>query len=95
MVVFSACAKKVETQEAYIQKSLAEKIAKHKEKEAEKCTKKLYNQAAEIADSILLIDALKLDSLQDKLPIVPPKPGFIEPKPSGDSLAIEPFLDTI
>ncbi len=94
LLLLFACAKKIETKEEYIQKSLKERIAKHIEKKSAKCAQILYTQATGIADSILLQEALKLDSLQEKLPTVPPKPGFIEPKPSEDSLTIEPFLDT-
>lgn len=88
----TACAEKPETQAAYIQRSLQERLAKHQLIKKEKCQESIMEQASEIADSILLKEALQLDSLMDKLPVVPPKPEFIEPSPTGDSLAVEPFL---
>ena len=90
-----SCGKEFEDRETYIQRSLKEKKEKFLEKEEASCLKALYDQAEEIADSLILQEALQLDSLQKDLPLVPPKPVFIEPAPSGDSLAIEPFLDTI
>jgi len=92
-MVLVSCKEKPETQEAYIKRALQAKIDKHIVNRSEQCDKDLDKKASGIADSILLKEALALDSLQSKLPIVPPKPEFIEPEPIGDSLAVQPFLD--
>jgi len=88
-----SCKEKPETRDAYIQRALQERIQKHIAERGIFCVKELDKKANEIADSILLQEALALDTLQSKLPIVPPKPEFIEPEPIGDSLAVKPFLD--
>jgi len=90
-----SCREKPETQEAYIQRALQEKIQKYVTLKDEMCTRELDKKANAIADSILLLEALAVDSLLPKLPTVPEKPEFIEPKPIGDSLAVKPFLDTL
>ncbi|HHB77739.1 MAG TPA: hypothetical protein ENK85_00735 [Saprospiraceae bacterium] len=91
-LLLGSCKEKPETQEEYIQRALREKISNFKITKREKCAESILDKATRISDSILLKEALKLDSLQEKLPIVPPKPAFIEPKPLKDSLPIRPFL---
>ena len=93
LMVFISCKEKPETRDEYIQRALQEKIDKHIVDSKALCIKELDKKANELADSILLQEALALDSLQSKLPIVPPKPAFIEPEPIGDSLAVKPFLE--
>ncbi len=93
VLLMVACKEPPETREEYIQRALQDKIDKHIVDRKEFCAEQLNKKANAIADSILLQEALALDSLQSKLPIVPPKPTFIEPKPIGDSLAVKPFLD--
>ena len=92
VLLLASCKEPPETREAYIQRALQDKINKHIADKEQLCTKELDKKANEIADSILLQEALALDSLQSKLPVVPPKPEFIEPEPIGDSLAVKPFL---
>ncbi len=92
LILGLSCRKKPETQKEYLQRALKDRIAKHVEEKKENCNKKLNEKAAEIADSILLQEALVIDSIQAKLPVVPPKPAFIDPKPIADSLPVQPFL---
>ena len=93
LLLLISCKEKPETQQEYIERALQEKREKYLVSERERCITELDKKANEIADSILLKEALALDSLQSKLPTVPPKPEFIEPKPIGDSLAVKPFLE--
>lgn len=87
-----SCQEKPETKEAYITRRVKEKVAAFRAEKEESCKKKIIEKATQITDSILIAKALQLDSLEAILPIVPPKPDFLEPHPIEDSLPVKPFL---
>ncbi|MEQ1746542.1 MAG: hypothetical protein ABMA02_14015 [Saprospiraceae bacterium] len=74
------------------QERVAEQVAEFRRKEAPKCRASLLAEAGQIADSLLLYEALAEvnDSLRGMHPFRPVKPPGIPPI---DSLPVKPLFD--
>ncbi|GEM_PF-5416828 len=83
-----------ETREEYVQRALREKIERFKARKRERCEQNLLAEAEAIADSIILREALNADTIRQKIPHIPPKPAFIEPR-VPDTTAAKPILDSL
>ena len=95
LLLLNSCTKRKDQKQLIdelIQQELLNRIAVYKETRQNKCMEALFQEASEIADSILLLEARNSRDSSDKPPI-PNKPLKPEIIAVNDTTPIEPFLN--